>query len=58
MQIVSTGDKLHEMSNPVFRKNEKNIINVSSAEITQRVAKVKGARSLLTFLKASIIAFG
>ena len=44
MQIVSTGDNLHEMSYPVFRKKKKkkrkkkkkkekkNIINLSSAE--------------------------
>ena len=31
MQIVSTGDNLHEMSNPALRENEKNII-LSSAE--------------------------
>ena len=40
MQIV-LGDNLHEMSNPVFWENKKNIINLSSAENAQRVVKVK-----------------
>ena len=37
MQIVSNGDSMHEMSNPVFwkKKIRKNIINVSTAEIAQ-----------------------
>ena len=41
MQIVSIGDNLHEMSNPVFwEKNKKNIINLSSTtELAQRVVK-------------------
>ena len=39
MQIVSTGDNLHEMSNPVFWK--KNNINLSSAEQAKGVVKVK-----------------
>ena len=38
MQIVSNGDNLHEMSNPVFWG--KNIINLLSAEFAQRVVKV------------------
>ena len=41
MQIVSTGDNLHEMSNPVFLEKKKNIINLSSAELAKRVVKVK-----------------
>ena len=44
MQIVSNGDNLHEMSNPVFykKKSKKNVINLLSAEIfTKRVEKVK-----------------
>ena len=41
MQIVSNGDNLHEMLNPVFwEKNKKNIINLSFAELTKRVVKV------------------
>ena len=36
MQIVSSGDNLHEMSNPVnFLKNKKNVINLLSAELAQ-----------------------
>ena len=44
MQIVSNGDNLHEMSNPIFLfsgKNQKSIINLSSAELAERVIKVK-----------------
>ena len=41
MQIVSSGDNLHEMSDPVFWENKKNIINLPSAENAQRVVKVK-----------------
>ena len=40
MQIVSNGDNLHEMSNPVFWENKKNITNMSSVELAQRVVKV------------------
>ena len=41
MQIVSIGDSLHEMSDPVFwEKNKKNIINFSSAEFAHRVVKI------------------
>ena len=42
MQIVSSGDNLHEISDPVFReKLRKNIISLSSAELAQMVVKVK-----------------
>ena len=42
MQIVSIGDNLHEMSNPVFLgKNTKNIGDWLSAELAQRVVNVK-----------------
>ena len=43
MQIVSWGDNLHEMSNPVFwlKKIRKNIINLSSAEFAQGVVKLE-----------------
>ena len=51
MQIVSSGDNLHEMSNPVTGKNKKNIINLSSAENAQRVVKVK----VLWRYKASLV---
>ena len=40
MQIVSLGDNLHEISNPVFWENKKNNLNLSSAENAQRVVKV------------------
>ena len=41
MQIVSTGDNLHEISKPIFsKKNKKNIVKLSSAELAQRVVKV------------------
>ena len=40
MQIVSIG---HEMSNPVFLENKKNITNLSSAEKAQRVVKVNAS---------------
>ena len=43
MQIVSTGDDLHEMSEPFFWE-KKNIINVSSAELAQCVVKAKQCR--------------
>ena len=42
MQIVSTGDNLHEIPNPDFlEKFKKNTINLSSAEFTQILVKVK-----------------
>ena len=41
MHIVSNGDNLHEMSNPIFLgKNKKNITNFSSAELAKRVEKM------------------
>ena len=40
MQIVSYRDNLHEMSKPIFWENKKNI-NLSSAELAQRVVEVK-----------------
>ena len=42
-QFDSNGDNLHEMSNPVFWKNnnnKKNIITLSSAELAESVVKV------------------
>ena len=40
MQIVSHGDNLHKMSYPVFwGKIRKKVINLSSAELAQRVVK-------------------
>ena len=43
MQIVSTGGNLHQMSNFFSgkKKSEKNIINVSSAELAEIMETVK-----------------
>ena len=41
MQIVSSGDNLHEISKPIFWKKSENIIDLSSAELALRVVKVK-----------------
>ena len=41
MQIVSTADNLHEMSSPVFWEHKKNIVNLSSTHLAQRVVNVK-----------------
>ena len=46
MQIVSLGDNLHEISDPVFWEHKKNITNLSSAEFSQRVVKVKQIATL------------
>ena len=40
MQIVSSGDNLHEMSNPVSGKNKKNISKCSQLKILPRVLSV------------------
>ena len=40
MQIF-TGDHLFEMSNLFYGKSKKNVINLSSAELAQRVTKVQ-----------------
>ena len=40
MQIISNGDNLHELSNPFFfsgKNKKKNVINLLSAELAQRV---------------------
>ena len=44
MQTDSSGDSLHEMSILFSGKNKKNI-NLSSAELAQRVLRVKQAES-------------
>ena len=41
MPIVSIGDELHEISSIVFSEYNKNITNLSPAELAQRVIKVK-----------------
>ena len=38
-------DNLHKMSKPVFWKNKKSIISLSSAELTQRVVKVNDIKT-------------
>ena len=48
MQIVSNGDNLHEMPNPVFwEKIRKNIISLSSTELAQTVVKVKKQQNFI-----------
>ena len=49
MQIVSSGDNLHEMSKPIFWKikNVKGIFNLSSAEFAQRVVRINKEGGLL-----------
>ena len=47
MQIVSIGDDLHDMSNPIFRKKkkkkkEKYTITSSFADLAKDVVKIKG----------------
>ena len=44
MQIVSWGDNLHEMSEPIFLENNRNFINLSSAQLAHKVVKIKGRR--------------
>ena len=39
MQIVSNGDNWHEISKHVFWEN---IINLSTAELAQKMVKIKG----------------
>ena len=41
MQIISNWDNLHAMSDPVFWENKENVINLSSAELAQKVFKFK-----------------
>ena len=40
MQIVSLGNNLHEMSEPIFSENYENVISLSSAESFQRVVAI------------------
>ena len=41
MQIVALEDSLNEMLSPIFWENKKNVNKLSSAELAQRVEKVK-----------------
>ena len=45
------GDNLHEVSNPVARKNKKNIINLSSAEFSHRAVMVKVISAFYVFME-------
>ena len=48
MYIVSTRDSLHEMSNSLLAgKTKKVASNILSADIIQRVVKVRGTSNLL-----------
>ena len=47
MQVVSNGNNLHAMLNPVFWEKKKNIISVLSAELAQRMVKIKVTYSIL-----------
>ena len=50
MQIVSLlGDNLHEISNPFFWKNKKNIISLSSAEYAHSMVSVKMLKNTFYF---------
>ena len=44
MQIVSLGDNLHGMAMPIFWKNKKNIVKLSSAS---RVVKINFTKCLM-----------
>ena len=50
MQIVSIEEHLHELSKPVSWENKKNIINISSAELAQRVVKVKQFQTIIIYV--------
>ena len=39
------GDSLHEMSKPIIWENKKSIIMLLSAELAQRVVKIKKKKS-------------
>ena len=36
---IDYGDNLHEVPNPIFWENKKNIVSLSSADFAQRVLK-------------------
>ena len=45
MQIVSEGDNLHEMSNPIFLGKIRKYFKMSSAEILPSMQSVKGNKA-------------
>ena len=50
MQMVSNGDNLHDLSIPIiWTKNKKNIVNLLSASLAQKVVKVNPF--IIEFLK-------
>ena len=49
IQILSKRDNLHEMSNPFFWKNKKNITDLSFAELAKRVVKVNLLNEVLCY---------
>ena len=51
MQVVSAGDNLHEMSKPIFWEKYENISSLSSAELAQRVLRVKSFRNITRSMK-------
>ena len=46
MLIVSIGDNLHEISNPVFWESKKSIVKLSSAKNFTQGAKCYGNRAV------------
>ena len=52
MQIVSIGDNLHKMSNPVFCENTKNISKCPLMKIFTRVLSVNKYASKVSLLTA------
>ena len=44
MHIVSLGDNVHEMSNPIFWEKKKKINDMSSAEFEQSMLSVKNLK--------------
>ena len=47
MQIVSIGDSLHKMSNPVFWENEKDISICSLVIILPRMLSIMGYAAIM-----------
>ena len=51
MQIVSSGDNLHKVSDPISGKNNKNINSLSSAEFAHSMVSVNLLTLFLFLLK-------
>ena len=54
MQIVSSGDNLHEISNLISGRNKKHVPNLSSAGNAQRVVKVKKRMDFSQILRTHV----